>query len=155
MAVPLTNFNNYSLRNETFPCQWKQANVTPIYKKDDPSSPGNYRTISLLSCLGKVMERCVHKYIFNYIFTNKLPSPFQSGFIPGDSTTNQLLSIYHTFCEAVDCGKEVSVVFFDISKEFYRVWHKGLIFKLRKWHRGSVKIWLKIYLSERYQRVVN
>ena len=57
------------------------------------------------------MEWCVHKHLFNCISHNNLLTLFQSGFIPGDSTTNQLLHIYHTFCEAVDNGKEVRVVY--------------------------------------------
>ena len=55
----------------------------------------------------------------------------QSGFIPGDSTVNQLTFLYDTFCKALDSGKEVRVVFCDISKAFDRVWHAGLIYKLR------------------------
>ena len=76
------------------------------------------------------MERCVHKHLYNYISQNNLLTPLQSGFISGDSITNQLLNIYHMFCEAVDNGKEVRVVFFDISKAFDRDWRKGLLFKL-------------------------
>ncbi len=155
LAGPLATFFNTSLTSSIFPQQWKQANVTPVYKKDDPTSPANYRPIYLLSCLGKVMEHCIHKYVFNYISLNKLLTPFQSGFIPGDSTTNQLLSIYHTFCEAVDAGKEVRVVFFDISKAFDRVWHKGLIHKLRNIGiNGTILTWVENYLSSRQQRVV-
>ena len=57
------------------------------------------------------MERCVHKYLYNYIIENAIFTPFQSGFVRGDSTTNQLLHTYHTFCNAVDSGKEVRSVF--------------------------------------------
>ena len=54
----------------------------------------------------------------------------QSGFVSGDSTIYQLLHTYHTFCNAVDGGKEVRTVFCDISKAFDRVWHRGLLHKL-------------------------
>ena len=74
------------------------------------------------------MERCVHKHLFNYIQENEILTSFQSGFVPGDSSTFQLLHTYH--CEAVDAGKEVRVVFCDISKAFNRVWHRGLLYKL-------------------------
>ena len=112
---PMSKLFNRSLQQGYFPSSWKDANVAPIHKKEDKSSPSNYRPISLLSTVGKTMERCVHKHLFNHISRNNLLSPFQSGFIPGDSTTNQLLHIYHTFCEAVDNGKEVRVVFCNIS----------------------------------------
>ena len=55
----------------------------------------------------------------------------QSGFIQGDSTVSPLVSIYNTFCYALDVGKEVRAVFLDISKAFDRVWHKGLISKIK------------------------
>ena len=67
---------------------WKYENVTPIHKKDDKLVPSNYRPITLLSSLGKVMERCVHKYLYNYIKENAILTPFHSGFVRGDSTTN-------------------------------------------------------------------
>ena len=101
------------------------------------------------------MERCVHKHLYNCISQNNLLTPLQSGFISGDSTTNQLLNIYHMFCEAVDNGKEVRVVFCDISKAFDRVWHKGLLFKLAAIGCSkSFLRWFTSYLSGRRQRVV-
>ena len=72
----------------------------------------------------------VHKHLYNFISKNNLLTPLQSGFIPGDSTTYQLVHTYHTFCEAIDSGKEVRVVFCDISKAFDRVWHMGILHKL-------------------------
>ena len=62
------------------------------------------------------MERCVHKQLYNYIIENAILTPFQSGFVMGDSTNNKLLHTYHTFCNAVDSGKEVQAVFCDICK---------------------------------------
>ena len=101
------------------------------------------------------MERCVHKQVYNYINTNHLNTPLQSGFIPGDSTTYQLLHPYHRFCKAVDSGKEVRVVFCDISKAFDRVWHQGLLHKLSSLGiTGNLLKWFSSYLSNRRQRVV-
>ena len=84
-----------------------------------------------------------------------LITPLQSGFIPGDSTTYQLLHTYHRFCEAVASGKEVRVVFCDISKAFDRVWHRGLLHKLSSLGiTGNLLKWFSSYLSNRRQRVV-
>ena len=58
---------------------------------------------------------------------NNTLTKYQSGFIRGDSTTNQLLYIYNDLCKAIDEGKEVRIVFCDVSKAFDRVWHRGLI----------------------------
>ena len=82
-------------------------------------------------------------------------SSIQSGFIPADSTVNQLTYLYHIFCDALDSGQEVRTVFCDISKEFDRVWHTGLLYKLEAAGvTGEVLNWFKSYLSDRRQRVV-
>ena len=79
----------------------------------------------------------------------------QSGFIPGDSTVNQLTFLYNTFCRALDDGKEVRVVFCDICKAFDHVWHSGLIHKLETAGVSCcLLLWFKNYLSGRKQRVV-
>ena len=68
--------------------------------------------------------------LYNYINTHNRLTPFQSSFVPRDSTTLKLIHTYHTFCEAVDSGKEVRVVFCDVGKTFDWVWHRGLLHKL-------------------------
>ena len=100
---------------------WKLANVTPIYKSKDSNIMNNYRPISLLSCLGKVFE-----HLFNYLRDHKLISIHQSGFTPGDCTTNQLVSMYHEVCTALENQNNIQLIFLDISKAFDKVWHKGL-----------------------------
>ena len=62
---------------------------------------------------------------------NDIISSHQSGFLPGDSTVNQLIDIYNTFCKTLGEGKEVRAVFCGVSKAFDRVWHKGLLYKLK------------------------
>lgn len=155
LSKPLSDLFNSLLELGCFPSDWKKGNLTPIYKKDDRTQPSNYRPVSLLSNLGKLMERCIHKHVYNYITRNQLLTSFQSGFTQGDSTTFQLLHTYHTFCDAVDRGKEVRVVFCDISKAFDRVWHKGLLHKLANaGFSGALLSWFTSYLSDRQQRVV-
>lgn len=155
LSSPLCDLFNYSLSTGHFPEAWKEANITPIYKKNDSSDPSNYRPISLLSAVGKVLEKLVHKYVFNFFRDNEIITTLQSGFVPGDSTVNQLLDIYNTFCKALDEGKEVRAIFCDVSKAFDRVWHKGLLYKLnRAGITGSLLLWFSNYLSDRKQRVV-
>ncbi|MCG7875096.1 MAG: reverse transcriptase family protein [Candidatus Thiodiazotropha endolucinida] len=155
LAHPYSIVFNRSIAQGYFPPQWKEANLTPIFKKDDKSLPSNYRPISLLSSVGKTMERCVHKHLYNYVVTHQILTPLQSGFVQGDSTTYQLLHTYHKICEAVDRGKEVRAVFCDISKAFDRVWHKGLLHKLQGIGcSGNTLRWFSSYLSQRRHRVV-
>ena len=104
--------------------------------------------------MGKVLERIVHKHIFNFSQEHHIITALQSGFVPGDSTVNRLVDIYNTFCKALDEGKEVRAIFCDISKAGDRVWHKGLIFKLKTVGiSGSVLLLYTDYLDNRKQRV--
>ena len=96
----------------------EKANVCPILKKDNPCKPNNYRPISLLNYEGKIMERCVHKDISEYLEENTIISEYQSGFKPTDSTINQLAYHCNELAEAIDESREIRVVFLDISKAF-------------------------------------
>ena len=80
---------------------------------------------------------------------------FQSGFRPGDSTIMQLVYIVHEICEALEEGSEMRAVFLDITKAFDKVWHRGLIAKLRSIGvEGNLLNWFISYLSCRKQRVI-
>ena len=131
LSPPLCSLLNQSLILGIVPDIWKEAHVCPIPKGGDRTAVSNYRPISLLSNINKVLERIVCKHLYNHFLENDILKPLQSGFIPGDSTVNQLLFLYNAFCKALDAGKEVRVIFCDISKAFDRVWHAGLIHKLR------------------------
>ena len=130
LTFPLCVLFNRSLSQGEIPSQWKETNVCPIHKKDDPSLVSNYRPISLLNSEDKVFERLIFKHLYNNLRDNNVLSSLQSGFIQGD-TLNQLTYLYNTFCQALDIGKEVRVVICDIKKAFDRVWHAGLIHKLK------------------------
>ena len=137
-----------------FPADWKQANVTPVFKNGNAKEVKNYRPISLLSIVSKCMERCIYKYVHNYLLQNGVITPNQSGFTCGDSAINQLVEISNLFGKALDSGKEVRVVFCDISKAFVCVWHKGLLFKLEQYGiTGCILKWFRSYLNGRSQRV--
>ena len=138
-----------------FPDCWKIANVVPIFKKGDKASAANYRPVSLLSCCGKLFERLVFKYMYNFFLDNNLLYKYQSGFLPNHSTTFQLIDIFHHICQSFDNKQFSCMVFCDISKAFDRVWHKGLLFKLKQnGINGTLLKWLSNYLTNRHQRVV-
>ena len=138
-----------------YPTVWKEANVHPLHKSGDKSLAKNYRPISLLNTLGKVFERIVFKHLFNYLNSHNILTPLQSGFVPGDSTVNQLIYLLDTVSSSLDSGKEVRAVFCDISKAFDRVWHFGLLYKLEAIGiSGNLLTWFSSYLSHRRQRVV-
>ena len=95
--------------------------------------------------------------LFNYFIQNKLFTDCQSGFTPGDSCVTQLLSITHEIYKSFDCNPPCDIrgTFLDISKAFDKVWHKGLIFKLKSYGvAGSLLKLKENYLTGRQQRVV-
>ena len=103
------------------------ANVVPVHKKNDKPILKNYRPVSLLPICGKVFEHLMYNNsLFECFIENDLISPNQSGFKPGDSCTNLLISIAHEIYQSFDDGFEVRGVFQDISKAFDKVWHNCL-----------------------------
>ena len=77
-------------------------------------------------------ERLIYNNLCEYFIDNDLISRNQSGFKPGDSYINHLISITHEIYESFDDGFEVRGVFLDISKAFDKVWHEGLIYKMKQ-----------------------
>lgn len=157
ITEPLTSLFNRSLDLGQVPTQWKMANISAIFKgKGDDQDPANYRPISITSCLGKILEKIIFKYLYNYLQANEILTKFQSGFRPKDSTVNQLLEIYHIKLENMDKGKELKFIFCDVSKAFDKVWHSGLLFKLKKYGLcDKIFRWFSSYLIDRKQRVIN
>ena len=140
-----------SLEADYFPTAWNSGNVSLIYKKDDRSLPSNYRPIILLNPVAKVMERCVHKRLYNYVTVNHILTLLQSGFVQGDSTTFQLLHTYHILCEAVDCGKEVRAVLWH-QQSLQQGLAQGPAPQTIRDRQGFC--WFRGYLSGRKQPVV-
>ena len=154
---PLKLIFENCLRTTLFRDQWKKANVVPIHKKGYKQLLENYRLVSLLPICDKILEHVIFNSLFNYFIENNLLSPHQSGFIPGDSCVQQLISITHEIYNAFDCNPSLEVrgVFLDISKAFDKVWHDGLIYKLKHNNITGDLLWLiESLLSDRYQRVV-
>ena len=93
VAKPLNMIFDKCLSEGVFPNAWKFANVQPIHKKDSRQIKSNYRPISLLPVCGKILEKIVFDDLYAFLNNNNLISSDQSGFRPGDSTINQLISI--------------------------------------------------------------
>ena len=114
-----------------------------------------YRPISLLSIISKVMETVVNKQLQNHLLNNKLISSGQFGFKPHHSTADLLTILAETWNASLDKSEEVCIVACDIKGAFDRMWHNGLLAKLRsKGVSGMLLTWLRSYLHERSIKVV-
>ena len=155
VAIPLTIIFQKCIISGTFPNSWKSANVQPIHKKNDRQLKSNYRPISLLPICGKILEKIIFDQVYSFLSENKLISKNQSGFRPGDSTIYQLISITSNIYDSFEKYDETRALFLDISKAFDKVWHKGLIFKLKcNGISGNLLNFFENYLQNRQQRVV-
>ena len=154
---PLMIIFRNCLNDGIFPMSWNKANITPIHKKGDKCTISNYRPISVLPICGKLFEKIIFLDLYNFLSSNEILNINQSGFRSGDSCTNQLSLITHEILKAFDSNPtlEVRGVFLDISKAFDKVWHEGLVWKLKSngIHGKALRI-LQNFLNDRYQRVV-
>ena len=151
IKTPLTKLFNMSLSQGTLPSSWKKAIIHPIFKKKGSNSdPVNYRPISLLPCISKVLEKIVFKKIYQHLTENGLLSEKQSGYRPKHSTQIQLIHFINSLYSALDQGNDFTAIYLDISKCFNKIWHRGLLFKCEKQCglTGILLNWLTIFLTE-------
>ena len=152
IAPAITSLFNLSLTQGQLPAEWKLACIMPIPKSQDKSDPANYRPISLLSILSKLLEKHVQSYILE---TCSPLSPNQWGFSRGKSTTGALLAATHAWHLALDGGNDICCVFLDLSKAFDKVPHITLLDTLADIGiNPHVLNWLQDYLCQRSQYVV-
>lgn len=151
----LSTLFNRSLNQSTVPDEWKRSNITPIHKSGDKSETSNYRPISLLSLISKVLERCIHNRVMDFLLKNHLLSDCQYGFRPRSSTQDALLTITRDWHNNLCTNRQVAAVFFDIKKAFDSVPHNQLLQSLADIGvTGKLHQWFANYLSGRHQRVV-
>ena len=141
-------------RSQCHPSQWKEANVTPIFKKGDKRNPGNYRPVSLTSIPCKIMEKIIRDKIFLQLEENNLLSPCQHGFVSKRSCITNLLGVLDHWTSILDEGTPVNAIYLDFSKAFDSVPHMRLLKKLKAYVVASnVKDWISHFLIGRKQRV--
>ena len=143
-----------SISQGVFPNDFKLARVIPLYKKGNKLDPGNYRPVSILSTVSKVIERIIFDQINEYMVTNNLLYDFQSGFRTSHSTDTCLLYLTDLIKTEVDNGKYCGMVLLDLQKAFDTVNHNILLFKLKAMGFGSASLrWMRSYLGGRKQVV--
>ena len=154
LAAPLTQLFNKSLKEGRLPQIWRDATVTPIFKKGNRNTPGNYRPVSLTCILCKVMETLVRDKVIRHMMENNLLSKHQHGFVSGRSSVTNLLAVIDAWTEALDMSTPVDAIYLDFAKAFDSVPHQRLIKKLEGYGiTGEVVQWIKEFLSGRRQQV--
>ena len=135
------------------PSEWKSANITPVPKKGGNEPAENYRPISLLPILGKVLERCVCLRLYDHV--KHLITSLQHGFLRQRLCVTQLLSVLHIIGQSLDKNTQTDIAYLDFAKAFDSVDHKILLHKLKSYGvSGQLHAWFADYLSGRFQRVV-
>ena len=155
LCKPLSMLFTKSFNSGRIPHDWKLANVTPIQKKGDKTTPSNYRPISLTSVVCKIMESIIRDQLVTFLEENNLVKNSQHGFRNKRSCLTNLLDFYNEVYNVYDETKAVDVIYLDFQKAFDKVPHQRLLIKL-KTHgvTGNLLKWLEDWLSERKQRVV-
>ena len=152
IAQPLLHIINLSITHGHFLTAWKSASITPLYKEGDPSQSENYRPISILPCLGKLLEKIIHAQLYSYVTDNNLLSPDQFGFRKGYSTGTCLIDFLDNIYSNIDQGRACGVLFLDLKKAFDTVDHQLLLTKLQNLGISNNSLnWFKSYLLGRSQ----
>lgn len=150
----LTHIINVCLKCSTFPASWKDANIIPVSKVCNPQEPTDYRPISILPAMSKVLEKLVYEQIIRYVNEFKLLPQIQSGFRSQHSTTTALLHVTDDILRSCDTGKVTCLVLLDFSKAFDTMDHAILLKKLKYFGFGEqASAFFKHYLENRRQRV--
>ena len=153
LVPSLTTLFNFSISTCTLREEWKYSNVVPIHKKGKKCKVDNYRPISLLNSVSKVMERLVFNH--RYPVVSPQINSAQHGFMKHRSTTTQLIDTYSDISSNLDSGSQTDIIFLDFAKAFDSVPHDLIVHKLKTFGFGSNLLqWIKHYLQGRYQSVM-
>ena len=156
LAPLIAHIWNQSIKEGMFPDTAKIAKVIPVYKgkKPDATDLTNYRPISLLPIVGKVIEKIMHTQLSGYLNQNKILFPSQYGFRKNHNTSFATMDFLDKVAKSVDNGEFAFGVFIDLSKAFDTINHELLLTKLAYYGvTGLVLQWFRSYLSDRSQYV--
>lgn len=155
LAPALTHIFNICFRKGIFPSSLKKSVVIPIYKEGDRDLINNYRPISLLPSLSKILEKLLNNRLTQYLEKYQIISDNQFGFRQGRSTSDAVYSLTDYLIRNIDSNKKCLTIFLDLAKAFDTVSVPLLLEKLENIGIRNIQLQLfKSYLSERTQRVL-
>ena len=156
IKVPLSKLINMSLETGKIPASLKIAKVIPIFKNKSPEEYTNYRPISLLPIMSKILEKVVHKRLYNFMNLQTCNQLYnnQYGFRTKHSTIHAITQLSAEILESFDNNNFTLGVFLDLSKAFDTINHSTLLKKLEHYGiRGVALEWFRNYLLDRKQYV--
>ena len=146
----IVNCINSSFEKGVFPDCLKKATVIPLHKKKSKKDPSNYRPVSLLNSLSKIIEKVIHERLYKYMEDKICPNQF--GFRPKHNTTDLMIITLEGILGNLDSGGYAIPCFFDLGKAFDTLPHEGILNKLEYYGiRGLAKDLFSSYLSNRSQ----
>ncbi len=156
ISRPLFLIFRKSLDTGTLPKDWKDANITPIYKnKGSKHVTTNYRPVSLTSVVCKILEKLIRKSIIQHMKKNKLFSSYQHGFLEKRSCLSNLLTTVEEWTRILEDKDSIDCVYLDFMKAFDTVPHLKLPQKLHGYQiTGKIHKWIEQFLTGRHQRVM-
>ena len=155
ICTSLLEIINLSISSGVFPDSLKIAKVNPIHKTGAKDDPANYRPISILSVLSKIIEKHITKHLFAYMNKYSILHKSQSGFRKKYSCNTALINLIDKWLKSIDKGEIVGAVFFDLRKAFDVVDHDLLVQKLSAYKFSDNSLcWIKSYLTDRKQCII-
>jgi len=154
LLQPLFLIFKRSLNEGQLPPSWKEATVTPIFKKGCRSLPSNYRPVSLTSIVCKMLESIIKDNLMEHFTRNNLFATNQHGFHTGHSCVTQLLNVMEDWTNIIDSGALVDIIYLDFQKAFDHIPHNRLLSKVKSYGiEGNLLKWIHNFLTNRKQQV--
>ena len=152
---PLQILFNRSISEGIFPHELKHAKIKPLYKKKEKDQMTNYRPIALLPAISKILEKLIHKRLYNFLTENQIIFNRQFGFRPKLSTSDALTTFLSDVYDQMNSQNTTIAAFLDLSKAFDTIKHSILFHKLHNYGiRGQPLSLIKSYLSKRSQYII-
>ena len=139
ISTPLAKLFNLSLEEEIVLSEWKEANITPLFKKGSRNKPENYRAVSWTSVVCKLLETLIRDHVVEFLVKYNLINTSQHGFLKARSCLTNLLFFFRNY--------KVGVVYLDFQKAFDKVPHQRLLLK----PKTHVINWIEKWLTHRRQ----